>query len=375
MTSTCRSRSLIAVAAVGLLALAGCSSQPGGGSGGESVVTINTATMVQPNTPNAPVVEWFFSQLEERSDGRIVVDRTAPESICKAPEIAECVRDGRADVGISISDYSAQLFPSMSVATIPFMADNSQALMQALYEVNNEHPGAVEQWERTGIELIGGWGPGKAIIGTNGRYENIGDLDGLKIRVTGAVLSQAYDRIGANVIALPAAETYEGIQRGIADAVSWTMDGPVDYKMMEQLDTWADPGIGHYTTFAIWMNKGFYDSLPDDLRAIVDEVRDELNTGAGMSQFNTVTDAQCTALIEFPNTKDFFAWDESATKEWKDAVRDDLIEEWIVQAESDGLADAAGYFEAYAAALEAASAQPDVVADPVASCIAQFSDR
>lgn len=376
MTKSLRTKSVVALAAAGLLVLTACSgdSKPadGGAAPSGETVTINSATMVLPQTPNAPVVEWFFSELEERSEGRIIVDRTEPNAICDADEIAECVRDGRADVGISISDYSASLFPSMSVATIPFLSDNSQALMQALYQVNNENPSAVAQWENAGIELIAGWSPGKAIIGTNEKVENVADLKGKKFRVTGAMLSKAFDNVGANVVAFPAPETYEAVERGAADAVSWTIDGPVDYKMMEILNTWADPGVGHYTTFAIWMNKGFYDGMPDDLRAIVDEVRDELNAGAGMEAFNTVTEAQCETFIGFPNTKELFAWDEKATAEWRDAVLEDLTAEWIKQAESDGLADAEQYFNDFKTALDEAAAQPDIVQDPIPACIAQF---
>ncbi|SNU00513.1 TRAP-type C4-dicarboxylate transport system, substrate-binding protein [Ruaniaceae bacterium KH17] len=371
-----------AATAVAALALSACgggndgggSSTDGGtsngGGSGESI-TINTATMVQPNTPSAPVVNWFYDELEARSDGRISVDRTEPETICKAPEIAECVRDGRVDLGVSISDYSAQVFPSMTVATIPFMADNSQALMQSIYKVNKENAAAVEQWENAGIELVAAWGPGKLILGSNARVQDINDIDGVRFRVTGQMLQRAFDEAGANVVALPANETYEAIERGIADAVAWTMDGPVDYKLMEQLDTWTDPGVGHYTTFAIWMNKDFYDGMPDDLRAIVDEVRDELNGGAGMEQFNARTEGQCTTLLDFPKTESFTAWDEAATAEWKDAVQETLIEEWITQAEADGLADARGYLADYRAALEEASAQPDIVEDAVSLCIAR----
>lgn len=366
-----------AVLAAAALTLTACGGNGGGSSvdsDGESI-TINTATMVQPNTPSAPVTTWFFDELEERSGGRISIDRTEPESICKAPEIAECVRDGRVDLGISISDYSAQIFPSMTVATIPFMADNSQALMTALYKVNTENESAIAQWEDAGIELIAGWGPGKLILGSNSRIQDLQDVSGVRFRVTGAMLQRAFEEAGANVIALPAAETYEGIERGIADAVAWTMDGPVDYKMMEQLSIWTDPGVGHYTTFAIWMNKDFYDAIPDDLRAIVDEVRDELNSGAGMEQFNARTESQCTEILEFPNTESFSAWEESATAQWKDAVQADLIEEWIVQAETDGLADARGYLADYQAALDEASAQPDIVEDAVTACIARFGSN
>lgn len=376
MSKSFRLKPVMAIAAVGALALTGCSGggSSEGGAEGESV-TINAVTMVQPMTPTAPLVEWFYTELEERSEGRITVDRTEPESICKAPEIAECVRDGRADVGVSISDYSASLFPSMSVAGLPFMTSNPQALMSALYEVNTTDESAIAQWETLGIEFIGGWSPGNTIIGTNKAVEGTSDLNGLQIRAIGSALPQAFDMVGANVVSMPAAETYENIERGVADAVSWSMDGPIDYKLMEQLGDWTDPGVGAYTTFSMWMNKDFYDSMPADLQAIVDEVREELNTGAGMEQFMPVAEAQCQTLLDFPGINSFTGWDEAATDEWKSLVQDDLIEAYIAQAQADGLADAQGYFDAYVAALETASAENADFVDPVASCVEKFASR
>src|SRR5699024_5730012 len=99
-------------------------------------------------------------------------------------------------------------------------------------------------------------------------------------------------------------------------------------------------GVGAYTTFALWMNADVYNGLPGDLRAIVDEVREELNTGVGMEEFNAVTDEQCTTLIDFPNTTHMSAWSEEATQEWKDLVQEDLIDAYIDQATADGLSDA-----------------------------------
>lgn len=302
------------------------------------------------------------------------MDRTEPESICKAPEIAECVRDGRADIGISISDYSASLFPSMSVAGIPFLVDNPQALMQALYEVNTTNDSAKAQWADMGIEFIAGWSPGTTLIGSNGANESIDDLSGVKLRAIGASLPSAYDMVGANVVSMPAAEAYENIERGVANAVSWTIDGPVDYKLMEQLDSWTDPGVGAYTTFAMWLNADVYNEMPDDLRAIVDEVREELNTGVGMEKFVSVTDEQCTSLIEFPNTKNLSAWSPEASEEWKDPVQEDLIAAYITQATSDGLSDAEGYFNDFVDALERLADAGHDQEDPVSVCIDRFNN-
>ncbi|SDL10639.1 TRAP transporter substrate-binding protein DctP [Tessaracoccus oleiagri] len=361
-----------ALGAAAALALTAC----GGGnadadSAAGETVTLNSATMVLPKTPNAPVQNWIYDQLEERSEGRIQIDRTEPESICAAAEIAECVRDGRADIGVSIADYTPQLFPTLTVVSIPFMVDNSQALMQSLHGANESNEAAQAKWDEVGLKMMAAWGPGKLILGSNEPMESMDDVAGVRYRVTGAFLQRAFEAAGANVIALTAGETYEGIERGIADAVAWTMDGAVDYKLMEQLSHWTDPNIGHYTAFSMWMNADVYEGLPDDLKAIVDEVIADVNSGEGMKAFNGVTEPQCDALLDFANTESVTAWDEAATEEWKNAVQDQLIEQWISDAEGNGLTDARGYLEAYQQELAAAADTPDLVEDPVTACVAR----
>lgn len=365
----------LALPLAGVFALTACSgsSEPAVEDSGESV-TINLVTMVLPESPNGLAAEWFFSQLEERSNGRITVDRTEPESICKAPEIAQCVIDGRGDLGVSISDYSASLFPSMSVAGIPFVTNNPAAQMEALYEVNTTNESAIAQWEKNGIAYMGGWSPGTTLIGSNGPVDNISDLNGMQLRAIGSSLPAAYAAVGANVVSMPAAETYENVERGVIDGVSWTTDGAVDYKLMEQLDTWTDPGAGAYTTFAMWMNQSFYDGLPDDLRQIVDEVREDFNKGGAMEAFDTAVEEQCTTLIEFPNTKSLSAWKESATAEWKDLTQKDLIAAYVAQAEKDGLADAQQYYDDYIKALDKASGGVES-ANPFMTCVERFNEK
>ncbi|MDO5701269.1 MAG: TRAP transporter substrate-binding protein DctP [Bowdeniella nasicola] len=352
----------------------GSSSSEEGGASGEKV-TLNMVTMVQPNVPNAPVQNWFLDELEARSDGRIEIKRTEPGSICKAAEIAECVKDGRADIGISVSEYTPQLFPSMSIATIPFMADNSQAFMQAMDKVNHENADAVAAWEASGLTLMASWTPGNMVMGSNVEITSVKDLDGMRFRVVGAYLQQAFEKAGTNVVALTAPETYEGIERGLADAAAWVMDGAVDYKLMEQLKHWTAPGTGTYTTFAIWLNTDVYNAMPDDLKQIVEETRMDLINGEGMKAFNGATEVQCDQMLAFEGVESFTKWDEAATEEWKAMVQDDLIEAWKKQAESDGLNNPQGYLEDYLAAYEEFAAQPDIVDDPVTACVKRFEER
>lgn len=371
-----RARSVAAAAATAATALflAACGGGDGGGgdAGDGETITLNLATMVQETTPHFPVITWFFDELESRSDGRIVVDRTAPESVCKAAEIAECVRDGRADIGVTIPDYTPQLFPTTSVVSLPFAADNASAVMTALYQMNTENEDALAVWEKNGLELVGAWPVGRLILGTPAEVNDIGDLDDMRMRAIGPYYQQSIELAGANVIAMPAADTYEGIRSGVADAVAWSFDGPVDYKLMELLPYWTDPGVGHYTVFSMWMNADVYNDMPEDLRAIFDEVRDEFNNGDGITHFNEGAGRQCDSLLNFEGTERFDRWDESATEEWRALVGDTMNEQWVAQSTTDGLANAQQYLDDYLALVQELSANPDIVDDPVIACVDQF---
>lgn len=370
---------LAAVGAAALMLLTACgggdsSGGSGGDGGGDAEFVFHHATMIQPNVPSAPVESWFYDQLEERSDGRIKIDRTEPDSICPANEVAECIRDGRADIGTSIIDYSPQMFPSLTLVSVPFMVDNSQALMQTLYKMNTENEDAVAKWDEIGLKYVAAWGPGKLIVGGNKPIRDLSDVENLRTRVTGGFLQRAFEGGGANVVALTAPETYEGIERGMADAVAWTMDGPVDYKMIELLSDWRDPGIGHYTAFSLWINKDKFDALPDDLKAIVDEVAAELSAGEGMKKFNEMTTVQCDTLLAHPNMKNFEAWNEADTNAWRDEVQQGLLDSWVEDATKNGLNNAEQYLAEYEALIQEASEQPDLVQDPVETCIERFQE-
>lgn len=380
----------MAFAAVAALALAACGGNGEGGTttpaaGGEQTaseggdpapsgesVTLNLATMVQTTVPHHPVTMWFFDELSERSDGRLSVDVTNPEEVCPGPEIAECVRDGRADIGVTITDYTPALFPTQTVVSLPFMADNASAVQQALYEMYMENEDAQALWERNGLEFVGAWPVGRLIMGSHEEIDDISDLDGFRLRAIGPYTQQSLQLVGANIVSIAAAETYEGIQNRLADGVAWTFDGPVDYGLMELLPYWTDPGFGHYTVFSMWVNKDVYDALPDDLKSVFDEVREDFNTGGGIAEFNAAAQHQCDAILEYQGTERFDRWDEAATQEWKDLVGDQMVTQWIDQATTDGLENAEQYLQQYQDKLAELADAPDLVDDPISACVDRF---
>lgn len=344
----------------------------GDAADGESVELV-VATMAETDTVGAAVQNWFVEQVEERSEGRLTFDVTAPNSLCPANEISVCTQDGRADVGVSIPDYTPQMFPQITAVSVPFVAADQQALMQALYDVNHEHEGAMQLWEDNNLTMIAHWSAGRLVMASDEPVESIEDMRGLRWRVSGPYLQRAVEAAGGSNVALAAPETYEGIERGVADAASFALDGMVAYQLLELLPHYTDPGTGHYNTFGMWFNRDVYEDLPDDLRQIVDEVTTEVNGGEGTTAFRAVAEEQCTTVMEHENVQSFTRWSEEATQEWQDLVGEELLTQWVTDAESNGLSDAQGYLDTYTSMLEEYDQGDD--SDPTLECIEQYASQ
>lgn len=327
-------------------------------------IELDVASWATPGSVSEQMGNWWYEQVEERTDGRITFNVDAADSLCSASEIPECVRDGRVDVGQTLTDYSSQLFPQATISSIPFLNNNSDAVTQAVYELSQEHQGAAALWDENGLHPIAHVPPGRLLLGGHTDLASIDDLQNLRLRMAGQYAQHAVDAIGVNAVSLTAPETYEGLERGIADAAAFPLDGTVTYQLKDVLPEWTDPGVGTYTTIGMWMNKEVYDSLDAELRSIVDEVTEEFNREHAQRIFTEVTTGQCDALLE--DIGDLHQWDESETARWSDALGDALEDRWVEDAERNGLEDAAEYLAAYQDKLD--SYEGEVREDPAIEC-------
>ncbi|UBH05697.1 ABC transporter substrate-binding protein [Leucobacter sp. Psy1] len=350
------------VAVAGLM-LAGCA-DGGGTAGGDEDYVLTFASWATPGSSNEAIQEEWIRMIEEATDGRITFDVSGAGALCAADEIPECVRDGRADVGQTISDYAPQLFPQTTVVSIPFITQNADATHETLYALSTEHEGAAQLWEQNNLKMLGHWPAGRLLLGSDEPVTSIDDVADLRWRMAGPYMQAAVDTIGAGNVALTAPETYEAVERGVVDAVAFPMDGLVSYQLKDILPQWTDPGIGQYTTVGQWMNLDVFNGLPDDLQQAVQSVNDEFNSGPAMDVFREVTTEQCDTILETIDGID--EWDPAATDEWEAAVGDDLQKKWIDDATANGLEDAAGYLEMYQDEL--AAFDESVVEDPSLTC-------
>lgn len=324
------------VAASAAVVVAGCGSSDtetaatgasGESTGGEQV-ELTFASYIGEAAPQSQALEWWADQVEQRSDGRITVKSYYQESLLKAADLLGGVADGRADIGyISNAYYPAEL-PLASVVEVPFTTSNAEAQARALKDLYDANEEFQEEWDAQNVRPLLFPAIGSNIVGARDAVEALGDLDGKSIRGLG-LINEALQKVGANPVAIAAPEIYESLQRGVIDGYSgFAFEVIPALKLQEVAPHVTDTGLGEYTSAIIIMNDDTYQSLPDDLRAVVDEVSDEA-VERSLELLKEAEDATCDAITEAGGAVTRLS--DADIEAWKDAVGESLVDEWISQ--------------------------------------------
>ncbi|HEY4536647.1 MAG TPA: TRAP transporter substrate-binding protein DctP [Enteractinococcus sp.] len=358
-----------AAAAAALLGLSACSGAEG--SSAEGTTTITVANAALEGTPHAVVYEAYLDLIEDRTDGRIEFDRTSFEALCGMAEVAQCVSDGRADFGVSVPDYTPNVFPTSTLAGVPFLSPDIQATSAALHEMHTTNDQAMAMMEKNNLHYAATWPVGTLFIGSKEPVENIDDLKGLSMRASGPATQAVLEDAGVNMNAITAGETYEGLQRGVIDSVASALDFATGYKINEQVGYWTDPGLGQYSTYAMWWNASTFDALPEDLQTVIDEASAEFNNGLLTETYNEAVADVCQGMMDATTVENFDRWDDAASEEWRASAGDLGKSVWLKQAADSGLEDPEGYLEAYQASYESHVSEDNPI-DAAVTCVDQW---
>ena len=137
---------------------------------------------------------------------------------------------------------------------------------QQMYEEIPELQAELGDWKIIALHSCS-YGP----VSTVGKkIEKPEDFKGLQIRTAGTIAAQYITALGANPMTVPTSEVYESIEKKVIDGFTNDWHNIDCFKLYEPIDYCLDLPIS-YTSCFVMMNKNTYDSLPDDLKAIVDQ--------------------------------------------------------------------------------------------------------
>ncbi len=298
-------------------------------------VTLNLHQFLpaQANVPKL-VLDVWADNVEKDSGGRIKINRYPSMQLGgKPPELMDQAIDGVADIVWTVVGYTPGRFPSTEVFELPFMMTNARAASRAYWEMFEKH---MKDTEFKDVHILGTWVHGPGMIHTKDPVTDASDLQGMKIRGGSRSVNSLLTKLGATPVGMPVPAVPEGLSKGVIDGTTIPWEVTAALKVPELVKNHTEfTGKALYTlTFVLAMNKDKYESLPDDLKAVVDK-----NSGLEFSVFagGTQADSDAPARKKAADAgNNIITLDEAQTAEWRKLAQP-IYDEWVADMKSKGL--------------------------------------
>ncbi|WP_323780385.1 TRAP transporter substrate-binding protein [Thalassovita sp.] len=243
----------------------------------EVTLTMHQFLPPQANVPR-DILDVWAKKIEEESNGRIAVEHYASMSLGgKPPELIGQLEDGIADIVWTVAGYTPGRFPQAEVFELPFMMSDAEATSRAYWEYAEAN---MMDKDYAPFHPIALWVHGPGLIHSKEPILSPTDLNGVKLRAPTRVTNKMFSEMGATPVGMPVPAVPEALSKGVIDAtvIPWEVTGALKVPELVHNHT-TFPGASLYTTaFIFAMNKEKYESLPDDLKAVIDN-----NSGADVS--------------------------------------------------------------------------------------------
>jgi len=327
------------IAAAALLGMAGAAS---------AQVTLTITSWVPPTHLLTRALADWCAEAGKATEGRIKCN-LLPKSVAPAPATFDAVRDGLADLSLTVHGYTPGRFTMSKLAEMPFLGDSAIATSVAYQRIYEKHLAKFDEHKGVKVITVFTHGPG-IIYNTKKPVTTLADLQGLKFRVGGGVVNDIGKALGVNMTLKPAPESYELLSSGVVDGtwfpdesiVSFRLDKVIKYRT-------AVPGGLYNTSFVMMMNEATWNKLSKADQEAVNKLSGEWAArfiGKYWDDMDTKSRAaQQVAGIQSTTADAKFVADFKARTAPVEAA-------WIKEAEAKGLKNAAAVLKEFRAEID-----------------------
>jgi TRAP-type C4-dicarboxylate transport system substrate-binding protein len=246
------------------------------------------------------------------------------------PQLYDQAKDGVADVVWTVAG-----FVRSQVFELPFMMTNAGATSRAAWDFVQKH--AMDEYKDVKLLAVHVHGPG-VLFTKNKPITKIEDLRGMKMRGPTATVTKMLANMGATPVGMPVPQVPEALSKGVIDGAVIPYEVAPGLKVNELTKFASETPKGSpalYTTFfVVPMNRARYDSLPADLKAVIDK-----NSGRELSAFlgSTQEGNDVPGRRAFVETPGYTITQIPAAEvdRWKKAT-DNLDDEWVADMNKRG---------------------------------------
>jgi TRAP-type C4-dicarboxylate transport system substrate-binding protein len=225
-----------------------------------------------PTHIQSKLAEAWCKEVEKRTNGRVVVEYYAGQTLTKANQCYDGVVTGISDIGFSVLAYTRGRFPVMSAVDLTLGWPSGRVATAVVNAVYNKFK--PKELMDTKVMYLHAHGPG--LVHTKGKaVRKLEDMKGLKLRGhgTSALVQKA---LGATPVPKPMPECYQMLQKGVVEGGTFPFEADKGWKLGEVTDYITAAFSAAYTTsFFVVMNKDKWKMIPRDDQKTIEQINSE----------------------------------------------------------------------------------------------------
>jgi TRAP-type C4-dicarboxylate transport system substrate-binding protein len=224
--------------------------------------------------PNHTFHKWAVAwgeQLAKESNGRLKLTIYPNGQLVGPPNRQfDAARNGITDMAFVLHGVTPGRYPTTELVNMAFSwpkagsgsATTSKRLTElAPTYLAKEHEGLHILWMAVAMPLV---------VQSKAPIRKLDDFKGVKIRYAGTQNRSLYESLGAVPLLIAPPESQDAMAKGIIDATSFPHEGALSLDLGAVAKNATEPGMAT-APFALVMNPAKYNSLPADLKALIDK--------------------------------------------------------------------------------------------------------
>lgn len=236
----------------------------------EEPIKLIIATWEPPKATMAQPLRDWLKELEERSGGR-VTGEISYAAMGPPPKYYDLAVEGIAHATIIGVPYTPGRFPMSDVVNLPITGDVSNEVFAKAYWALYEKGYFDKEFKDVKVLWLAGFCPYSLHMIKGQDVRTLADIKGKKIRVSGAIHTEIVKALGGVPVGMAAPEIPIAMQKGTLDGLfmGWSFIKAFRTEKVTASVTLLDAS-GFMSGMV--MNKKKYESLPDDIKKIIDDM-------------------------------------------------------------------------------------------------------
>jgi TRAP-type C4-dicarboxylate transport system substrate-binding protein len=270
----------------------------------------------------------MLEEMKKRSNGRITYSMFPGGALGKGPEHYDIVRTGLSDMGYATLTWTPGRFPLTDVLSSPISCPakwKGAEIGMGMYE-------RILKSEFNDVKVLHINNCVMAHLWTTKQVHTLEELKGLKIRSPGGLQTLSLEALGATPVFMPLGDVYLSMETGVIDGVVTCPALVNAFKIYEVADYCVPISFGCVSE-GLFANKKFWESVPDDLKPIIEEVGRNAYKVAGIFDENWYE----TSMKQFGESVKIYKLPPQEEARWNERFKK-VLTDWADKLEKQELA-------------------------------------